>query len=188
MLAVEENNVTQLLEMWSTGDRSALDRLTPILYDELRRLAASHLRRSQQSDTIQPTSLVHEAYLKLADQRKLEFRNRAQFFGLAAQVMRTIIVDHARAKAAAKRGGSGVAVTLHEEVAAAPQHEPDVLLLHEALEALAEQDRRKASIVEMRYFGGMNAQEIADALGISVATVGREIRVAQAWLLRRMRQ
>src|SRR5579871_6431182 len=104
MLSVEQHDVTQLLERWSTGDRSALDRLTPILYDELRRLAASHLRRSHQSDTIQPTSLVHEAYLKLADQRKLEFQNRAQFFGLAAQVMRTILVDHARAKAAAKRG------------------------------------------------------------------------------------
>ena len=183
-----KHDVTQLLERWSTGDRSALDRLTPILYDELRRLAASHLRRSHQSDTIQPTSLVHEAYLKLADQRKLEFQNRAQFFGLAAQVMRTILVDHARAKAAAKRGGGGFAITLHDDMAVTPENEPDVLVLHEALEALAEQDRRKATIIEMRYFGGMTAQEIADALGISVATIGREIRVAQAWLLRRMRQ
>jgi len=185
---VKQHDVTHLLERWSTGDRSALDRLTPILYDELRRLAASHLRRGNQSETIQPTSLVHEAYLKLAGQEKLAFQNRAQFFGLAAQVMRSILVDHARAKAAAKRGGGGFAITLHDEMAVTAGSEPDVLVLHEALEALAEQDKRKATVIEMRYFGGMTAQEIAGTLGISLATIGREIRVGQAWLLRRMRQ
>lgn len=185
---VKQHDVTHLLERWSTGDRSALDRLTPILYDELRRLAASHLRRGNQSETIQPTSLVHEAYLKLAGQEKLAFQNRAQFFGLAAQVMRSILVDHARAKAAAKRGGGGFATTLHDEMAVTTDSEPDVLVLHEALEALAEQDKRKAAVIEMRYFGGMTAQEIAGTLGISLATIGREIRVGQAWLLRRMRQ
>jgi len=177
-----------LLMGWSSGDRSALDRLTPILYDELRRLAAAHLRRGQQSETIQPTSLVHEAYLKLANQENLNFQNRAQFFGLAAQVMRTILVDHARTKASAKRGGGGCAITLEDNMAVSPQSTADVLVLHEALEALAVQDRRKAAVVEMRYFGGMTANEISDALDISVATVGRELRVAQAWLLRRMRQ
>jgi len=187
-LRVDKHEVTQLLASWSTGDRTALDRLTPILYDELRRLAAAHLRRGSRSETIQPTSLVHEAYMKLADQDHLEFQNRAQFFGLAAQVMRTILVDHARTKAAAKRGGGGYALTLRDDMAVSPQDAPDVLVLHEALEALAIQDARKASIIEMRYFGGMRAQEIAESLGISLATIGREIRVAQAWLLRRMKR
>lgn len=185
---MEKHEVTQLLMCWSQGDRAALDRLTPILYDELRRLAAAHLRRGFGSETIQPTALVHEAYLKLADQNSLEFQNRAQFFGLAAQVMRTILVDHARGRAAAKRGGGGSPVTLRDDLAAAPESGTEILLLHEALEALALQDERKARIVEMRYFGGMTAQEIADALGISLATIGREIRVAHAWLLRRMQQ
>jgi RNA polymerase sigma factor (TIGR02999 family) len=185
---VEKPDVTQLLLGWSNGDRSALDRLTPILYDELRRLAATHLRRGFQSETIQPTSLVHEAYLRLAHQAHLEFRNRAQFFGLAAQVMRTILVDHARSKSAAKRGSGDSAITLREDLAVSPQSSTDVLVLHDALDALSKQDQRKASIIEMRYFGGMTAAEISEALDISVATVGRELRVAQAWLLRRMRQ
>ena len=186
---MEKHDVTQLLIRWSNGDRSALDRLTPILYDELRRLAAAHPRRGFQSETIQPTSLVHEAYLRLARRDDLSFQNRAQLFGLAAQVMRTILVDHATSKAAAKRGAGGSAVTLCDNMAASPQTGTAVLALHDALEALSRQDQRKASIVEMRYFGGMTATEISEeALNISVATVGRELRVAQAWLLRRMRQ
>jgi len=188
MLTVEKHEVTQLLVSWSNGDRTALDRLTPILYDELRRLAASHLRRSSEAETIQPTSLVHEAYLKLAGQDRLAFQSRAQFFGLAAQVMRTILVDHARGKSAAKRGGGGGALTLRDDLAAAPEAGADILVLHEALEALAQHDERKAKIIEMRYFGGMTAQEIAGVLDISLATIGREIRVAHAWLLRRMQQ
>jgi RNA polymerase sigma factor (TIGR02999 family) len=188
MLAVEKDEVTQLLVRWGKGDRTALDRLTPMLYEELRRLAASHLRRGNESGTIQPTSLVHEAYLKLAGQERLQFQNRAQFFGLAAQVMRTILVDHARGKGAAKRGGNGTPLTLRNDLAAAPEATADVLVLNEALEALALQDARKAQIVEMRYFGGMTAPEIGDALGISLATIGREIRVAHAWLLRRMQR
>lgn len=179
--------VTQLLKSWGKGDRTALDQLTPILYDELRRLAASHLRRGYDAETIQPTSLVHDAYLRLAGQEQLEFRNRAQFFGLAAQVMRTILVDHARGKQAAKRGGGGNPITLRDDLASQAANGSDILQLHEALEALAEQDARKAGIVEMRYFGGMTTEEIAGALGVSVATVGREIRVAHAWLLRKMR-
>ena len=188
MVPLEKHEVTQLLVCWSKGDRAALDRLTPILYDELRRLAAAHLRRGMGSETIQPTALVHEAYLKLADQDSLEFQNRAQFFGLAAQVMRTILVDHARSKSAAKRGGGGTPLTLKDNLAAAPESADEILMLHDALEALALQDERKAKIVEMRYFGGMTAQEIADAMDISLATIGREIRVAHAWLLRRMQQ
>jgi RNA polymerase sigma-70 factor, ECF subfamily len=185
---VGTSGVTQLLASWSQGDRTALDRLTPILYDELRRLAAAHLRRLRESETIQPTSLVHEAYLKLSGQDHVDLRNRAQFFGLAAQVMRTILVDHARSKAAAKRGGGEAALALRDDIAAAPSGPPDILLLNEALEALAGQDERKARIIEMRYFGGMTAQEIAGALKISPATIGRELRVAHAWLLRRMQQ
>jgi RNA polymerase sigma factor (TIGR02999 family) len=188
MFTVEKHDVTQLLIDWSRGDRAALDQLTPILYDELRRLASAHLRRNADAETIQPTSLVHEAYLKLAGQESLEFQNRAQFFGLAAQVMRTILVDHARSKNAAKRGGGNAAITLKDDLVAAPENTTDILMLHDALEALAVQDDRKARIIEMRYFGGMTAQEIADALGISVATIGREIRVAHAWLMRHMQQ
>ena len=188
MLLVEKHEVTQLLACWSKGDRSALNQLTPILYDELRRLAASHLRRGYSAETLQPTSLVHEAYLKLAGQNHLEFQNRAQFFGLAAQVMRTVLVDHARGKAAAKRGGGGPAITLQEDLVATPEKTAGILDLNEALEALALQDVRKAQIVEMRYFGGMTAEEIAEALHISLATIGREIRVAHAWLLRHMQQ
>ncbi len=183
---MEKHEVTELLVSWSKGDRTALDRLTPLLYEELRRLAAAHLRRGSRQETIQPTTLVHEAYLKMAAQQDLEFQNRAQFFGLAAQVMRTILVDHARSRAAAKRGGGGIPLTLRDDLAAAPNQGSDILALHEALEALALQDERKARIVEMRYFAGMTSQEIAEATDTSVATIGREIRVAHAWLLRRM--
>ena len=188
MTAVATNEVTQLLMSWGKGDRSALDQLTPILYGELRRLAASHLRRGYEAETIQPTSLVHEAYLRLAGQDELVFQNRAQFFGLAAQVMRTILVDHARSKSAAKRGGGGAAITLRDDLAASPQSGTDILQLHDALEALALQDERKARISEMKYFGGMTVQEISEVMSISAATIGREIRVAHAWLLRRMQQ
>ena len=183
---VEKHEVTELLISWSQGDRSALDRLTPMLSEELRRLAGAHLRRGSKQETIQPTTLVHEAYLKMAGQQEVEFQNRAQFFGLAAQVMRTILVDHARSKAAAKRGGGGMPLTLRDDLAATPNEGVDILALHEALEALALQDERKARIVEMRYFAGMTSQEIAEATETSVATIGREIRVAHAWLLRRM--
>ena len=184
--SVDQHEVTQLLVNWSKGDRSALDQLTPILYEELRRLASSHLRRGRKQETIQPTTLVHEVYLKMAGQEALEFQNRAQFFGLAAQVMRSILVDHARSRSAAKRGGGGIPLTLQDDLAAAPNQPADILALHEALEALAQQDDRKAQIIEMRYFAGMTSQEIAEATGTSIATVGREIRVAHAWLLRRM--
>ena len=129
---VEKHEVTELLVSWSRGDRSALDRLTPLLYEELRRLAAAHLRRGSKQETIQPTTLVHEAYLKMAGQSDLEFQNRAQFFGLAAQVMRTILVDHARSKAAAKRGGGGMPLTLKDDLAASPNQGADILALHEA--------------------------------------------------------
>ena len=185
---VEQHEVTELLASWGHGDRSALDRLTPILYEELRRLAAAHLRRGSKQETIQPTTLVHEAYLRMAGQEDLEFQNRAQFFGLAAHVMRTILVDHARSKSAAKRGGGATPLTLRDDLAATPDKGTDILSLHEALEALAQQDDRKAQIIEMRYFAGMTSQEIADATQTSVATVGREIRVAHAWLLRYMQK
>lgn len=189
--SVDPHEVTQLLVSWSRGDKSALDRLTPILYEELRRLAAAHLRRGGNNgkrETIQPTTLVHEAYLRMAAQEDLEFQNRAQFFGLAAQVMRNILVDHARSKAAAKRGGGGAPLTLQDDLLAAPGQGTDILALHEALEALSRQDERKSRIIEMRYFAGMTSQEIADATDTSVATVGREIRLAHAWLLRHMQQ
>lgn len=177
-----------MLVDWSRGDKASLDCLTLLLYDELRRLAAAHLRKSgNEWETVQPTSLVHEAYLKLAGQKELAFQNRAQFFGLAAQVMRNILVDHARGRAAAKRGGGGVAITLVDNLAAVPESAPDILLLHDALEELAKMDERKARIVEMRYFAGMTTEEISRALGISVATIGRDLRMAHAWLHSRMK-
>ncbi len=187
MMMTMPQDITELLVNWSQGDRASLDHLTELLYDELRRLAAAHLRRGGvELETIQPTALVHEAYLKLAGQKELEFQNRAQFFGLAAQVMRTILVDHARSRMAAKRGGGGVAVTLGDDLAA-NQEAPDILALHEALQELEQLDERKARIIEMRYFAGMTADEIAGVLEVSVATIGRDLRMAHAWLHRQMK-
>ena len=185
-----EADVTGLLLAWSGGDKSAGEKLLPAVYAELHRQAARAMRRESSDHTLQATALLHEAYLKLVDQRRVEWRNRAQFFGVAAQVMRRILVDHARAQHAAKRGGDVQQITLagHDVAHAAPDmaNGVDILALHEALERLAQMDPRQVRLIELRYFGGLNIEETADALGVSAATVKREWSVARAWLRREL--
>jgi len=174
--------VTELLESWSAGDQAALDRLMPLVYQELRRLAAGHLRRERPEHTLQPTALVHEAYLSLAGQSGLECRNRAHFFAIAARLMREILVDHARRRLAAKRGG-GQTVQI-AEVAGSDARQPgvDLLALDHALDKLAALDERQGRIVELRYFGGLSEKEVAEVLHVSPITVKRGWRIARAML------
>ena len=188
--------VTALLLAWGAGDRGALDALVPVVYAELRRQAARALRRERAGHTLQTTAVVHEAYLRLADHRAVRWQNRAQFFGVAAQLMRRILVDHARSRRAAKRGGGARQLTLgnagvgdgargtgaSEPAAAAAA--VDVLELHDALTRLAALDPAQARLVELRYFAGLSIEETAAVLGVSTATVKREWRVARAWLRR----
>ena len=178
--------VTVLLQQWRDGDQAALNALTPIVYDELRRLAASYLRRERDGHTLQPTALLHEAYVKLANQQDKDWKNRAHFFGVAAHLMRQILVDHARGRNREKRGAGMAKVQLNEALDAS-QERPEILVqLDDALNELAKFDERKAKVVEMRFFAGMSVEETAEALSISVATVGREQRMAEAWLGRFM--
>lgn len=175
-------DVTQLLRQWRNGDGHALDRLTPLVYGELRKLAASYLRRERAGHTLQPTALLNEAYLLLSGQTQQDWKNRAHFYGVAAHLMRLILVDHARARLSGKRGGGVERVAVNEALDAAPER-PEILLdLDDALRELAEFDPRKTQVIEMRFFAGMSIEETAEALGISVATVGREQRSAEAWL------
>jgi len=174
--------VTQLLEKWSNGDQSALDELMALVYDELHRLASSYLRRERPDHTLQPTALVNEAYLRLVDQRHARWQNRAQFFGIAAQLMRRILVDHARAHYAAKRGGPQYAVSLSQADRFAKQPDVELLALHDALNELVAIDPQQSRIVELRFFGGLSIEETAEVLGISHATVERDWKMARAWL------
>jgi RNA polymerase sigma factor (TIGR02999 family) len=178
--------VTQLLQAWSGGNREAIDQLFPIVYEELRRQAARHLRAERAGHTLQATALMHEAYIKLVDQREVRWQNRAHFFGIAAQAMRRILVDHARARHAAKRGGSAIQVPLEEAHDVAEASGVDLLDLDRALTRLAEFDPQQARIVELRYFSGMSIEETAEALGISPATVKRDWSMARAWLRREL--
>jgi RNA polymerase sigma factor (TIGR02999 family) len=178
----EATGITQLLVAWSEGRRDALDRLVPILYEDLRRLAAGYMRHESPGHSLQPTALVHEAYVRLIDQRQVHWRNRAHFFGVAAGIMRRILVDHARSRRADKRGGEWDRVTLVEDQVAGRAQEIDVLALHESLERLAAFDSRQERIVELRYFGGLTIQEVAEVVGISEATVVRDWTIAKAWL------
>ena len=179
--------VTQLLIDWSKGDQKALDKLMPLVHSELRRLANNYLRRERQNHTLQPTALVNEAYLKLVDQRNPKWQNRAQFYGVAAQLMRRILVDHARQHQAAKRGGFAqqrLSITSDERLAAKP--ETDLLALHEALEELRTFDPQQERIVELRFFGGLSIEETAEVMGIGHATVERDWKMARAWLRRKL--
>jgi len=180
-------DVTALLLAWRAGDPGAGERLLPAVYAELHRQAERAMRRENEEHTLQATALIHEAYLRLVDQRRVEWRNRAHFFGIAAQTMRRVLVDHARGRLAEKRGGAMQRVTLGE-VGAGPGSDPalDVLALHEALERLAELDADQARLVELRYFGGLGIEETAEALGVSTSTVKREWAVARAWLRREL--
>jgi RNA polymerase sigma factor (TIGR02999 family) len=179
------NSVTSLLVRWSQGDHSALEQLTPIIYDDLLRLARARLRREYGEHTLEPTALVHEAYLRLADQTKLHAENRAHFYAIAANTMRRVLIEHARRRMAQKRAG-GVRVTLQTGMDIADQRTPDVISLDEALSKLAEIDERKSRVIELKFFGGMSTEEIGLVLGISVATVGRDLRLGQAWMRREM--
>ena len=179
------NGVTSLLVRWSQGDHSALEQLTPIIYDDLLRLARARLRHEYGGHTLEPTGLVHEAYLRLADQTKLHAENRAHFYAIAANTMRRVLIEHARKRMAHKRGG-GVRVTLQPGMDIAEQRAPDVVELDDVLRRLAEIDERKSRAIELKFFGGMSTEEIAIVLGISVATVGRELRLGQAWMRREM--
>jgi RNA polymerase sigma factor (TIGR02999 family) len=181
------DGITKLLIDWSQGDQAALEKLMPLVYDELRRLASNYLRRERAGHTLQPTALVNEAYLKLVDQRHARWQNRAHFFGISAQLMRRILVDHARQHQAAKRGGSQqqrLSITSAERVVKQP--EIDLLALNEALDELALIDPQQAQIVELKFFGGLSIEETAEVLGISHATVERDWKVARAWLRRQL--
>ena len=182
-------DVTGLLQAWGAGDEIAGEQLLPAVYAELRRQAARAMRREGAGHTLQPTALVHEAYLRLVDQRRVAWRSRVQFLGVAAHVMRRILVDHARARHAAKRGGGAAAITLGDldrPDAAPADRGVDLLALHDALERLAAFDPDQARLVELRYFGGLNIEETAEALGVSPATVKREWAIARSWLRREL--
>lgn len=186
MATPPQTEVTQLLLDWSNGDRSALDKLTPLVYHELRKLADGYLRRERPDHTLQPTALVHEAYLRLVDQQSVQWANRAQFFGLAAQVMRNILVDHARGHRASKRGSGERKLSLDEAGALSAERPGDLVELDDALNELATIDPRKSRIIELRYFGGLGVEETAVIVELSVATVRRDLRMAEAWLYRQL--
>jgi RNA polymerase sigma-70 factor (ECF subfamily) len=178
-------DITQMLIDWSNGETEALDRLIPVVYTELRRQAARHLRRERAGHTLLTTDLIHETYLRLVDQKNVRWQNRAHFFAIAAQLMRRILVDHARRRHRAKRGGSGIALPLEEALAvAAEKSDVDLLALDEALTRLAAIDVRHRQIVELRFFSGLSIEETAAVLGVSPTTVKDDLNMAKAWLRR----
>ena len=176
----ETHEVTLLLAEWAKGNQRALDELTPLVYKELRKLAASYLRRERQGHTLQPTALVHEAYLRLVDQKNPNWQNRSHFYGVAARLMRQILVDHARRKQAGKR--AGLQVPLEQAVSFMEDRSQDLMALDSSLNALEKIDPRKCKAVELRYFGGLSMEEVAQALEVSAVTVRRDLRMAEAWL------
>src|SRR5919112_1349275 len=178
--------ITQLLVRWNGGDQAALDKLMPLVEGELRRLAGNYLRREREGHTLQPTALVNEAYLLMVDQRRARWQNRAQFVGVAAQMMRRILVDHARAVQAEKRGGQQFAVSLTEAEGFGESPDLDLLRVNEALERLAALDEQQARVVELRFFGGLTIEEAAEAISVSHATVERDWKMARAWLRREL--
>ena len=180
----DASEMTELLHRGTEGDKSATDRVMPLVYRELRRLAASHLQRQATGHTLQPTDLVHEAYLRLVRPASVAWQDRAHFFKLAATIMRQILVDHARAKVAVKRGGPRAKVDFKDALNYCDEKAADLVALDDALHGLAGFDERKARIIELRYFGGLSVEETAETLGVSIATVGRETRYAETWLRR----
>jgi len=185
-MSTSSDQVTKLLHDWKNGDPEALNRLTPLVYQELRRLADTYLRNEGAAKTLQPTALVHDLYLRLVGGELPDWQSRAHFFGIAAHRMRQILVEHARRRHASKRGAGAEAVTFDDMVCFAPQRSSDIIALDEALNSLVTFDERKCKVIELRYFAGLSMEEIAEALKISVATVGREQRLAEAWLKRYM--
>ncbi len=186
LLMSTSHDITQLLVRASAGEQRAVDVLLPVVYDELRRIAERCLRRERPDHTLQTTALVHEAYMKLVDQRQAQWQNRAHFYAIAAQAMRRILVNHAKGVNRVKRGGKRGRVPLDESVAVTPEPDIDLVALDEALSRLAELDSRKSKLVELRFFGGMSIEETAEVLGIAPATVKRDWNFAKAWLFREL--
>jgi RNA polymerase sigma factor (TIGR02999 family) len=180
----EPKDVTKLLVKWSKGDSAALDALIPLVYGELRRLARHYLQRERQNNTLSSTSLVHEAYLRLITQTEVSWQNRAHFFGVASQMMRRILVDHARKYAYAKRGGGATTLALDEALCSPQRRDIDLVALDDALNSLAKLDQRQSRLVELRFFGGLSIEETSEVLGVSTPTVKRDWASARAWLFR----
>jgi RNA polymerase sigma factor (TIGR02999 family) len=177
---------TELLLAWGRGDRAAFDQLATLVYAELRRLARQYMARERPDHTLQPTALVHEAYMRLADFRNLHWQNRVQFFAISAQIMRRVLVDFARSRVRRKRGGAVQRVSLDEIANLGAQHDTALLALDDALTALAAEDPRKCQVVEMKFFGGLSSDEISQSLAVSPETVQRDWKLAKLWLLRHM--
>jgi RNA polymerase sigma-70 factor, ECF subfamily len=175
-------NITEVLERWSNGEQSALDELVPLIYQELRRLAGNYIRRERHDHTLQPTALINEVFLRLIDQNDIRWQNRAHFFGIAAKLMRRILVDHARGHRAAKRGGAHYSLSLSSADRIAGQPSVDLLAVHLALQELEELDPQQSRIVELRFFGGLTIEETAEVIGVGHATVEREWKMARSWL------
>jgi len=187
MKTLTADNLTGLLVEWRDGDQAALDRLMPLVYDQLRRIAHRYVQRERDGHTLQTSALVNEAYLRLADQ-KVVWQNRAHFFAVTARVMRHILIDHARRRRYAKHGGDARQVPIDEAAAMSLERAAELIALEEALDELAELDQRKSRVVELRYFGGLSLEETAEALNISLMTVRRDWRAAKAWLYRRLKE
>jgi RNA polymerase sigma factor (TIGR02999 family) len=181
MTLPEQSSVTELLVASGNGDPEALNKLLPLVYDELRRVADRYLRRERSDHTLQATALVHEAYIRLIDQN-VPWQNRAHFFGIAAEMMRRILIDHARGLQAAKRGSGGIKLPLDDVINLSDERASDLIVLDEAMKALAEIDPQKSRIVELRFFGGLSIEETAEVLGVGTATVTRQWKLAKAWL------
>lgn len=177
-----QGDVTQLLARWGQGDRAALDVATRLVYAELRKIAESYLQQERPEHTLQPTALIHEAYLRLVREDHPSFENRRKFFAFSARLMRQVLVDHARAAGAEKRGGGAVKAPLNEAVDFVPDRAHEFLALNDALDGLARLSARKAQVIELRYFGGLSVEETAGILEVSIATISREQRMAEAWL------
>lgn len=183
-MTASPKGVTQLLVAWSDGDAAARDELMPLVYEELRRLAHRYMGRERKGHTLQTSGLVNEAYLRLIDQSQVQWQNRAHFFGIAAQMMRRILVDYARSRGYAKRGGDARQISLDEAAIVSEERAADVVALDDALKGLAEIDLRKSRIVELRFFGGLSIEETAEVLAVSPGTVMRDWTLAKAWLRR----
>ena len=188
MMTVSTPGLIELLSDWQRGDQTALNKLTPLVYDELRRIAHRYVQRERNGHTLETTALVNEAYLRLAGQKKIEWQNRAHFFAVTAQVMRHILIDHARRRQFAKHGGNARQVSLQEAETMSQERAGELVALDEALDELAKLDVRKSRVVELRYFGGLDLEETAHVLEVSVMTVRRDWRVAKAWLYRRLKE
>jgi len=182
----EPQDLTQLLMNWRNGDKSALDEMTPVLYDELRRMARRLLSAERSDHTLQPTALVHEAYLRLINQRAVDWKNRAHFLGVAATMMRRILINHAKANQAAKREGYAAAISLEDALGVFTNPQVDLIDLDHTLDKLTELDPQQGKVVELRYFGGLSIEETAEVMGISPATVKREWGTARLWLIQQL--